>query len=416
MICMDLLACGDGREDRECLVEVEAPPGAEPVVEIIGAHKALAPLDVWQVALRIRHRPRGHRLKDIAKADESRRFVAPALGLEQEPKASRIWPSPPPGIAPSLGCTHLAEERSDLDHAQSAPVADHSGTRSQLNQPAGQEQPLNVVEVARSPCAHGEILSQNRALAHLCFYITTSEFRTKMARNSIFLFGLFCPILSQASKAWIPGGSMTAVTLEALLDTNSVAITQQGPLLESIREINLRFLLSVHAALEAGLYESRPELGVAHSYLKSLAPKDFGRISQFPFLMMDLGMSEDDGVDAVLKRYESVKDKHHHPHRETHLAIARSALIAGWHAARTDPIGAYLLFGVSKPIIPKLAALPLHEIEALAPVCVSPMTLRWRTNPSLWDELLNPRAYTSVDTVRGFVMHAVQLAATTHLK
>jgi hypothetical protein len=209
---------------------------------------------------------------------------------------------------------------------------------------------------------------------------------------------------------------MAALTNQDLLDAASAAITQQRPLLDSIREINLRFLLSVRAALEQPSYCSGPDLGAAAPLFGSLDPEDLDGVSHFPFLLMDLGMSAAESIFSVVKRYGSVQDMSLHPQRAAHLALARTALVAGWYAARTDQLGALLLFGFSQSILPQLASMPLHEIEALAPTCVSPLTLRWRTNPSLWDELLNPRAYTSVDTVRGFVMHAVQLTATTHLK
>jgi hypothetical protein len=99
-----------------------------------------------------------------------------------------------------------------------------------------------------------------------------------------------------------------------------------------------------------------------------------------------------------------------------HLTIARSALIAAWYAARSDSTAALLLFDLSPEIAQELVTLPLHGVEALAPACVSPLTLRWRANVGLWRQLLNAEACESVDIVRGFVMHAIQLTATSHVK
>jgi hypothetical protein len=90
--------------------------------------------------------------------------------------------------------------------------------------------------------------------------------------------------------------------------------------------------------------------------------------------------------------------------------------VLGWHAARTDVGATLLLFGFAPSVTVEMAALALHEVEALAPSCVTPLRLRWKHQPLLWQQILTPAAYSSVDTVRGFVMHAVQLTATAHLK
>lgn len=209
---------------------------------------------------------------------------------------------------------------------------------------------------------------------------------------------------------------MIALSTQAFLDAASAAISPQRPLLDSIREINLRFLHAVCEAMKLTTFHSGPELGAAAALFQSLASDAIESASRFPFLLMDLQMSTVCTVNALLKRYSSVQDVERHPLWTMHLSIARSALVVGWHAARTDNTAALLLFNFSPAIAQELATLPLHEIEALAPMCVSPLALRWRANGRLWRELLNPDAYGSVDTVRGFVMHAVQLTATSHLK
>lgn len=209
---------------------------------------------------------------------------------------------------------------------------------------------------------------------------------------------------------------MTAVTTQGLLEAASAALTQQRPLLDSIYEINLRFLQAVCSAATTTRYGVDPDLGVAAPLLRCLGADDLDGVSRFPFLLLDLGLSSADAVATLTNRYESIQDRDLHPDHPAHLALARTALVAGWYAARTDPCGALLLFGFSPAVLTEVASMAIHRVEALAPLCVSPLTLRWRTNPSLWDELLHPGAHTSVDTVRRFVMHAVQLTATSHLK
>lgn len=209
---------------------------------------------------------------------------------------------------------------------------------------------------------------------------------------------------------------MAALTTDDLLDTASAAITQQRPLLESLRAINLRFLRLVQSALTTTHYGAALDLGDIAPLFRSRDPVDLEGISHFPFLLMDLRLASTDTLSALKRRHEAVQDAIRQPAHEPHIALARTALVAGWYAARTEPYGGQLLFGFTPAIVPLMAALPLHEVEALAPLCASPLTIRWRTNPSLWDELLYPGAHKSVDTVRRFVMHAAQLAATHHLK
>lgn len=104
------------------------------------------------------------------------------------------------------------------------------------------------------------------------------------------------------------------------------------------------------------------------------------------------------------------------PECEGHVALARSALLVGWHATRSDAGSMLLLFGLAPGVAEELAVFPLQDVESLAPVCVRPLTLRWRHDRRLWKQVLNPNAYKSVDTLRGFVTQAVQLTATHHLR
>jgi hypothetical protein len=229
-------------------------------------------------------------------------------------------------------------------------------------------------------------------------------------------FWAILPKYRNAIKAWIAGGSMIGLSTQAYLEAASAAITSQRPLLESMREINLRFLQAARKAVDLGAYHSGPELGLAAPLFQSPAVEAFEGASRFPFLLMDLGMATASTVNELLKRYGRIQDKDTHPLYAEHLALARSALVVAWHAARTDCTGALLLFDLSPAIAQELATLALHDVEALAPMCVSPLTLRWRANAGLWRQLLNAEACESVDIVRGFVMHAVQLTATSHVK
>lgn len=207
-----------------------------------------------------------------------------------------------------------------------------------------------------------------------------------------------------------------AVSIQAYLDAACAALSPQRPLLDSIRDINMRFLKAVGKAATAETYETAPDLGAAAPLFQSLTPAAIESASRFPFLLLDLGMATAGSLSTLAKRSPGVRDIERPFARPDYQAIARSALVVSWLAARTDNTAALLLFDLSPEIAQELSTLPLHDVEALALPCASPLTLRWRSNASLWQELLNPDAFDSVDVVRGFVMHAVQLTATTHLK
>lgn len=215
------------------------------------------------------------------------------------------------------------------------------------------------------------------------------------------------------------GGSMSALFNQQYLDAASAAITPQRPLLESLREINQRLLYTLRDAARAQRYRANPDLGSVAPLFESLSSEAIEQAARFPFLLMDLGLSGAGPCglpEALATPHNAIGDGGADAHWQVHVALARSALVVAWHATQTDSGAALLLFGISPQVAEALSALPLHTLESLAPACVSPLTLRWRRDRRLWRQLLNPAAYDSVDTVRGFVMQAVQLTATPHLR
>ncbi len=214
---------------------------------------------------------------------------------------------------------------------------------------------------------------------------------------------------------------MVALSAQELLEAASAAITPQKPLLDSLREINLKFLLALLDAVNAPDYGLRPASGTIAPFFESLSWDSAVRASQFPFLLMDLGLSEAStrcNVRALLQQHSQVREQElsASPARNNHIALARAALTLAWHTARTDICAALILFGFAPSIAADLSSLALHELDTLAPHCVTPLFPRWAQSPLLWQQLLAPEGYKSVDTVRSFVMHAFQLTARSHLK
>jgi hypothetical protein len=214
---------------------------------------------------------------------------------------------------------------------------------------------------------------------------------------------------------------VVALSAQEVLEAASAAITPQKALLDSLREINLRFLLALLDAVNAPDYGHRPTLGTIAPLFESLSWDSAARASQFPFLLMDLGLSEASArsnVHALLQQHSQVREQElpASPARHSHLALARAALVLAWHTARTDVGATLILFGLAPANAADMSSLALHELDTLAPHCVTPLCPRWAQSPLLWQHLLAPEGYKSVDTVRGFVMHAFQLTARSHLK
>ncbi|MCC7464521.1 MAG: hypothetical protein IT480_18910 [Gammaproteobacteria bacterium] len=213
---------------------------------------------------------------------------------------------------------------------------------------------------------------------------------------------------------------MVARSAQEMLETASVAITPQRALLESLREINLRFLAAVLNAAQSPNYANAPALGDLTPVFQSLHWDSAARAARFPFLLMDLGLSEatpDCNVPALLRQHSRVRDRES-PESSTpssHLAVAQAALVLAWHTARTDLEACLVLFGLAPSITADIATLALHELELMAPYCAMMLRPRWRESPLLWQELLSPTGHKSVESVRGFVMHAFQLTARSHL-
>ena len=209
---------------------------------------------------------------------------------------------------------------------------------------------------------------------------------------------------------------MVALSAREALEAAGAAITPEKALLDSLREINLRFLLALMDAAHSGDYENRTDLGAASSAFKALNPESAARASRFPFLMMDLGLSEADAacsLHSVLQKQSTVRDRGLLTNTAWHhrSAIARTALMLAWHSVRVDVGTALILFGLSPRNATELSLLALHEIEPLASYCATPLRVRWHQSRYLWQQLLTPTSHTSLENVRAFVMHVFRLSA-----
>ena len=209
---------------------------------------------------------------------------------------------------------------------------------------------------------------------------------------------------------------MVALSAREALEAAGAAITPEKALLDSLREINLRFLLALMDAGNAGDYESRPDLGAAGPAFKALNPESATRASRFPFLMMDLGLSEADAacsLHSVLQKQSTVRDQDPLANTMWHhrSAIARAALMLAWHSVRVDVGTALILFGLSPGNATELSSLALHETEPLTSYCATPLRVRWHQSRYLWQQLLMPTSHTSLESVRAFVMHVFRLSA-----
>src|SRR5258706_610827 len=155
---------------------------------------------------------------------------------------------------------------------------------------------------------------------------------------------------------------MTIPSTQNFLDAASAAITSHRPLLESLREINVKFLVALQEAARDPTFRDGPDLGGMGPLFESLDRDTIRRVSRFPFLLMDLGLSEfhPSGCPiSLLERSNEVRDQESSfpPLRTEHIALARAALVLGWHAARTDVGATLLLFGFA----PSIASALFHS-------------------------------------------------------
>jgi hypothetical protein len=86
-----------------------------------------------------------------------------------------------------------------------------------------------------------------------------------------------------------------------------------------------------------------------------------------------------------------------------------------WHTVRTDTEASVVLLGITPAVARQLRTLRLQEIDRIAEQHCRKVRPRWEDRPSVWRQLLMCARSTEVETAHDFVLHALQLTASTAL-
>lgn len=198
----------------------------------------------------------------------------------------------------------------------------------------------------------------------------------------------------------------------------STLLGQEG-LLESLRTTNLDFLTLMSGLARSSSYTSFDLLGKLAPLFRELTPESAAQAARFPFLLLDLHFTEAAWWrSGALRQRMSARDGCRFPKDLSAAAtsVAHSALILAWHAVRTERDASLVLIGLSGATADALASMPLRELESVALQDFTSIQPRWSNSPSLWTQLLLRPHAAHLNIAREFVVHALQLTASTHVR
>ena len=86
-----------------------------------------------------------------------------------------------------------------------------------------------------------------------------------------------------------------------------------------------------------------------------------------------------------------------------------------WHTVRTDAETSVVLLGIAPAVARLLRSLRLQDIDRIAELHFRRVRPRWEDRPGVWRQLLICAKSTEVEIAHDFVLHALQLTASTAL-
>jgi len=146
----------------------------------------------------------------------------------------------------------------------------------------------------------------------------------------------------------------------------------------------------------------------------ALDPAQRRRVAAQPFLLFSLGFEHGARwrtlVDEVTAAHAPRRIAESRPRPAT-VVYARLLLQYAWHLARTAPLTAGLVAGMSPGAVAVLRACRVEHLDALAERCASWLRPRWADAPALWsDLLLAARPDAAGNLARTVALRAVQRA------
>ena len=154
------------------------------------------------------------------------------------------------------------------------------------------------------------------------------------------------------------------------------------------------------------------------SFIKTLDAATLATASRFPFLLVDFEFRDPDWWKQVADGNDSAANEaawlSPFP-RAAATTLSRATLMLAWHTVRTDAQAAVVLLGITPAVARQLRSLRLQDIDRIAEQHCRKIRPRWKDRPSVLRQLLMCAKSTEVETAHDFVLHALQLTASTAL-
>jgi len=141
------------------------------------------------------------------------------------------------------------------------------------------------------------------------------------------------------------------------------------------------------------------------------------RLADCPYLLLDAGFAAPARWDAAalsLDRHGAVMDGgavRGYFGGAAGVALLRRTLSLAWHVARSNPLSARMMLGMSGECVERIGASGLMHLEALAEVSPSWMVPRWEAQPLIWRQMIQAAIGGSDAALRRVQLRGLQLMA-----
>jgi hypothetical protein len=138
------------------------------------------------------------------------------------------------------------------------------------------------------------------------------------------------------------------------------------------------------------------------------------RLALCPYLLLDAGFAAPQCWDLVPPDRPGVMDGEGpggYFASRGGVALVRRTFVLAWHLARSNPLAARILLGMSPECVARIAACPLAQLEALAecsPLWVVP---RWELQPNVWRQMIQAARAEGLAALLAVQLRGLQLLA-----
>ena len=149
----------------------------------------------------------------------------------------------------------------------------------------------------------------------------------------------------------------------------------------------------------------------------SLDRASMQRLADCPYLLLDAGFTAPQRWDAAplsLDRHGAVMDGGAmlgYFGSSAGVALLRRTLSLAWHVARSNPLSARMMLGMSGECAERIGASGLMHLEALAEMTPAWMAPRWEAQPLIWRQMIQAAIGGSDAALRRVRLRGLQLMA-----